>query len=917
VDTRKEIIIAKGRVLSSIYTYRYNLDIDKYDITFESKQEFITYTYSAENIVLIKNPERLNPKDFLIKVGGKTLNDIAEIYEFKKENHHYWHLIYKSGVEQSYARHSLTIYSDSMKNIQIKSVFNYMRQVAKHILFKVPNGEVRFASHYDKIEYIEQGSALSSYFNPEIFPIKTYLGKRPIFPFGCNASQFKAVNLALTNQISVIQGPPGTGKTQTILNIIANLLVDNKTVLIASNNNAAIENVLDKLKLPQYSLGFLAAMLGKTSNKVQFIENQNYREFPDVIKACDPAVLADDFFKDRLQKQYDNLHIVFTAQEEIAKGNIELQALKAERQHFEQHTRKAEIFFPNVRLRKSLKSKVYLDLLEISERRLKRVKSLTLRFKLKARFIYGVADWAFYNKKSHEIITFLQLQFYKTRQAEIEERIQTQKEILIKHNQNDLVEKFSKQCLVKLHAIINKQNKGMISNVKFSLDDLQEKASEFQKAYPIVLTTTFASRSSLSQHARFDYIIIDEASQVDVATGSLALSCAKNAVIVGDEKQLPNIVSQELKKELEYIDEVAEVSQGYLYTQNSLLSSVSCVLPEAPKTLLREHYRCHPKIIHYCNQKFYNGDLLIMTEDNEEDAPISLFKTVKGNHQRERMNQRQIDVIEKEVLPTFTLENYDIGIITPYRNQVISLNQTLGNTGIEIDTVHKFQGREKEAIILSTVDNKLTDFSDDPYLLNVAISRAKKQLCVIVSGNEQPKDSNIQDLIDYIQYYNGVVESKTNSIFDYLYEQYKRERHFRLTKSRKVSKYDSENLMYGLIKEVLQEQSYSTIGVCFEYRLSLLIRDYSLLNEVERNYVSNELTHVDFLLYNRISKRPILAIEVDGHSFHKAGTAQAVRDGKKNKVLERYDIPLLRFHTTGSEEKSKLVENLKSIMQST
>lgn len=70
---------------------------------------------------------------------------------------------------------------------------------------------------------------------------------------------------------------------------------------------------------------------------------------------------------------------------------------------------------------------------------------------------------------------------------------------------------------------------------------------EVLKEYPIVLSTTFSSRSSLKD-ATYDYLIMDEASQVDVATGALALSCAKNAVIVGDLKQLPNVVTDEMKR---------------------------------------------------------------------------------------------------------------------------------------------------------------------------------------------------------------------------------------------------------------------------------------------------------------------------------------------------------------------------------
>ena len=77
--------------------------------------------------------------------------------------------------------------------------------------------------------------------------MQTQTASTLIFPFGCNASQQKAVQAAFENQISVVQGPPGTGKTQTILNIIANILVRGKTVQVVSNNNSAIVNVLEKL----------------------------------------------------------------------------------------------------------------------------------------------------------------------------------------------------------------------------------------------------------------------------------------------------------------------------------------------------------------------------------------------------------------------------------------------------------------------------------------------------------------------------------------------------------------------------------------------------------------------------------------------------------------------------------------------
>ncbi|HCK1662647.1 TPA: AAA family ATPase, partial [Escherichia coli] len=72
-----------------------------------------------------------------------------------------------------------------------------------------------------------------------------------IFPFGLNESQLLAVERAFSSQISVIEGPPGTGKTQTILNIVANILIQNKTVAILSNNNSAVSNVYEKMDKQQ------------------------------------------------------------------------------------------------------------------------------------------------------------------------------------------------------------------------------------------------------------------------------------------------------------------------------------------------------------------------------------------------------------------------------------------------------------------------------------------------------------------------------------------------------------------------------------------------------------------------------------------------------------------------------------------
>ena len=93
--------------------------------------------------------------------------------------------------------------------------------------------------------------------------------------------------------------------------------------------------------------------------------------------------------------------------------------------------------------------------------------------------------------------------------------------------------------------------------------------------------------------------------------------------------------------------------------------------------------------------------------------------------------------------------------------------------------------------------------------------------------------------------------------------------------------------------------------ICHQ-KVRLLIRDYEKLTEEERRYATHPNTHVDFLIYNRITKTPVLAIEVDGFHYHKEGTRQAERDRMKDEIFAKYGIPLLRLPTNGSGEIQKI-----------
>ena len=182
-------------------------------------------------------------------------------------------------------------------------------------------------------------------------------------------------------------------------------------------------------------------------------------------------------------------------------------------------------------------------------------------------------------------------------------------------------------------------------------------------------------------------------------------------------------------------------------------------------------------------------------------------------------------------------------------------------------------------------------------------------MILVVSGNEQPENSIIGDLISYIEYNkDNIKESRIRSIFDLLYRQYTDARIAFLKEHPNISVYASENFMYGTIADILKLDQYSnlSINIICHQPLNMLIRDTRLLTDEERKYAMNPSTHIDFLLYNQVSKKPILAIEVDGFHHHKSGTRQYERDKLKDHILELYGIPLLRFPTNGSDECAKI-----------
>lgn len=907
MNTTKYMIIIKGEIKTRDVKFLEQDDAShKMNVTFNNRK---TYSYTLDNVEFLENPKFLDPRKYHLSKDGKNFFSVEAIYEFVGKDATYIHVCFKNNVERDYYKSQLDIQESYLNKKDAANVFDYIKEISKLSNLKnESNGEQLLPKKFKKISFLRSDVALTKYLNPKSLKKSIDGEYMPIFPFGCNNSQYVAVKRAMENQISVIQGPPGTGKTQTILNIIANILIQGKTVQVVSNNNSATENVFEKLSSSKYNLGFIVATLGKSDNKTNFINNQktNYPDFTSW-KSDD---IQDDFMQ-QVQEKSKKLKTVFDKQERLAQLNQELNRLKIERKYFNEYLNETNVTVDYTKYKRSMKSNKWMKLWQECQSISEVNKDINFFFKLKFFFKYGLYNFSIYSLEISQIITTFQAFYYETRENEILKELDDITAYL-NNTSNHLLDNLTNDSMKFLkNYLANKYEKNTYRKL-FTSEDFLKNPYDILNEYPVILSTTFSSRDSLNDNVVYDYVIMDEASQVDIATGALAMSCAKNMVIVGDTNQLPNVVDKHTEIRADAIFNQYNLSKGYRFT-NSFLQSVLEVMPNVTQTMLREHYRCHPKIIEFCNQKFYRGNLIIMTEDHGEKDVLKVIKTVKGNHSRNHFSQRQIDIIKNEIIPNDITNKKETGIISPYNNQVQSLKEQID--GIEQATVHKFQGKEKDTIIISTVEDEITDFVDDPYLLNVAVSRAKKKLILVVTVNEQNKERNIMDLIDYIQYNNfEVVESNVYSIFDYLYKQYTTERKLFLNKNNRKLEYDSENLMYTLLEEILKNDDYKMLDFVCHFPVNMLIKNPYLLNDDECLYAMNPATHVDFLVYNRISKRAILAIEVDGYAFHQKETAQAKRDLLKNHIFELYYIPLLRFSTTGSGEREKIINMLNKIL---
>jgi superfamily I DNA and/or RNA helicase/very-short-patch-repair endonuclease len=389
----------------------------------------------------------------------------------------------------------------------------------------------------------------------------------------------------------------------------------------------------------------------------------------------------------------------------------------------------------------------------------------------------------------------------------------------------------------------------------------------------------------------FDLLVIDEASQCDIASVIPLLYRAKRVVVIGDPNQLSHISSLSLKQDTQLLTKHGLIDSyaTWGYSRNSLFDRALGFCHSDNIVNLLEHHRSHADIIEFSNIHFYKGQLRIATHYRKLRRPMTSgpairWEDVQGTVTRPSggsiNNKKEAQVLVKE-LERLVSQGYQgtIGAVSPFRAQALYIRELLHKDypdleqklitkfDFEVDTVHKFQGDERDLILFSPVvslncpDSSLRFLGRTGNLFNVAVTRARASLIVI--GDRQ---SILQCGVNYLEEFAKYVDSLETKV------------------EQKYIDLDELGPVYPNVSNPEHVSEWEKILYYALYKSGIrTIPQYPV-----------EKYRLDLALITENSRR--LDIEVDGERYHRDWNGELCqRDRLRNCRLQEYGWDVLRF----------------------
>lgn len=310
------------------------------------------------------------------------------------------------------------------------------------------------------------------------------------------------------------------------------------------------------------------------------------------------------------------------------------------------------------------------------------------------------------------------------------------------------------QALVGWSDTMRKIGKGTGKRAPKLRREARKMMKECRSAVPVwIMPLARAVESFDPKRTRFDVAIIDEASQMDV-TGLIVFFMARKVIVVGDHEQVSPLAVGQAVDDVERLitEHLEDIPNAALYDGKTSIYDLARQSFEG-LTVLREHFRCVPRIIEFSNGLCYNNKILPLRDTSElSRRPFMVEKKVEGGHAENKVNDREVQFTAALVAATVEQPEYQdatMGVISLVgESQAIQIEtllrkklepRVLERHRILCGNAAQFQGDERDVMFLSMVDSP----KDGPLRLrerqlfrqryNVAVSRAKDQLWLVHS----------------------------------------------------------------------------------------------------------------------------------------------------------------------------------------
>jgi len=653
-----------------------------------------------------------------------------------------------------------------------------------------------------------QGTALGSWLTQQ--PIESPPAEQQALleVLSLNSEQRQAVRQALSNPLTVITGPPGTGKSQVVTSILVNAARRGKTVLFASKNNKAVDvvetrvnslgprPVLLRLGPNQYQARLADYLVSLLAASATADDHELYRECEaahaqlqqrsDALDAAFQAVVQLRNEVDAFEQRVEQARLDMGEEIFAQSRSTDLEVLYRATRHVQDSIDQAD------RVKQSFLIRIFWPL--VRKNRFQRLKAAVAPFQRMAQQLglpppdgrvdsTTIADWIRYGSRlASRFSQVVEVQGYFTKLAEltnghsIEELSRSRRNLTDDLSANS--ESLWKAWLRLQPARMSSEQRKLLSDYSALLQMIVSENDQnwqlgrdiFRRYYELFpqITSILScwAVTSLSARGRvpfepqfFDLLVVDEASQCDIASALPLLFRARRVVVIGDPMQLRHISTLSKRQDQQLLSKHGLVDDylGWSYSHRSLFDLASSLCRSEDIVALRDHHRSHADIIEFSNEAFYEGRLRVATRYDRlrrprTDEPSVRWVHVKGRTVRPgtggAVNEQEARTVVAEIERLIN-QGYrgSIGVVSPFRaqaNRILDLvyqhdgvGSRLADLDFLVDTVHKFQGDERDVMIFSPVvsegipDTALLFLRSNPNMFNVAITRARSALIVV------------------------------------------------------------------------------------------------------------------------------------------------------------------------------------------